>query len=68
MHFQYPIQSSESSKILKISLLIMFFVKIVLNLFDEDVGYRFGVHPSTVSRNFYRVLDVVAARTAHLMK
>ena len=46
----------------------MFFMKIRLNLFDEDIGYRFGVHPSTVSRKFHRVLDVIAARTAHLIK
>ena len=50
------------------SMLIMFFMKLRLNLFDEDIGYRFGVHPSTVSRNFHRVLDVVAARTTHLIK
>ncbi len=50
------------------SMLIMFFMKLRLNLFEEDIGYRFGVHPSTVSRNFHRVLDVVAARTTHLIK
>ena len=37
-------------------------------LFDEDIGYRFGVHASTVSRNFHRVLDVTFVRTAHLSK
>ena len=50
------------------SMLIMFFMKLRLNLLEEDIGYRFGVHPSTVSRNFHRVLDVVAARTTHLIK
>ena len=58
----------DSTKVPKISLLTMFFMKIRLNLFDEDIGYRFGVHPSTVSRNFHHVLDVIAARTAHLIK
>ena len=43
------------------SMLIMFFLKLRLNLFDEDIAYRFRVHPSTVSRNFHRVLDVAAA-------
>ena len=51
---------SESSKVPKISLLIMFLMKIRLNLFDEDIGYRFGVHLSTLSRNFHRVLNVIA--------
>lgn len=46
----------------------MFFLKIRLNLFDEDIAYRFRAHPSTVSCNFHRVLDVAAAKTAALIK
>lgn len=49
-------------------MFIMFFLKIRLNLFDGDIGDRFGVHPSTVSRNFHRVLDVMAIKMAHLIK
>ena len=49
-------------------MLIMFFLKIRLSLFDEDIAYRFRVHPSTVSRNFHRVLDVAAAKAAALIK
>lgn len=30
--------------------------------------FRFGVHASTVSRNFHRVLDVAAAKTAFLIQ
>ena len=59
---------NESRKLSKMSMLLMFFLKIRLNLFDEDIAYRFGVHPSTVSRNFHRVLDVAFAKTAHLIK
>ena len=44
---------NESPKLSKMSMLLMFFLKIRLNLFDEDIAYRFGVHPSTVSRNFH---------------
>jgi len=44
------------SKLLKLSSVVMFFLKLCLNLFDEDIGYRFGVHPLTVSRNFYQIL------------
>lgn len=58
----------ESIKLTKMSMVIMFFLKIRLGLFDEDIADRFGVHPSTVSRNFHRVLDVMATKTAHLIK
>ena len=46
----------------------MFFLKLRFNLFDKDIGDWFGVHSTTVSRNFHRVLDVMAAKTAHLIK
>ena len=59
---------NESPKLSKISMFLMFILKLRLNLFDEDIGYRFGVHASTVSRNFHRVLEVTFARTAHLIK
>ena len=58
----------ESPKLSKFSLLVMFLMKLRLNLFDDDLAYRFGVHHSTVSRNFHRVLDVMAVRTEHLIK
>ena len=50
------------------AMLIMFFLKIHLSLFDEEIAYRFRVHPSTVSRNFHCVLDVAAAKAAALIK
>ena len=43
-------------------------MKIRLGLFDEDIGYQFDVHPSTVSRNFHRVLDLMFAKMAPLIK
>jgi len=46
----------------------MFLMKLRLNLFDEDVAHRFGAHRSTVSRNFYRVLDIAAAKTKFLIR
>ena len=49
-------------------MMIMFFLKIRLNLFDEDIADRFDVHASTVSRNFHRVLDVMAIKTSFLIK
>ena len=58
----------DSPKLTKFSMLMMFFLKIRLNLFDEDIAFRFDVHSSTVSRNFHRVLDVLAVKTAPLIK
>jgi len=49
-------------------MFLMFILKLRLNLFDEDIGYRFGVHASNVSRNFHRVLDIAFVKTAHLIK
>ena len=57
-----------SPKISKVNLLLMFLVKLRLNLFDEDIAARFGVHQSTVSRNFHKLLDVMAVKTAFLIK
>ena len=46
----------------------MFLMKIRLNLFDEDIAYRFGVHRTTVSRNFHHVLEVLYFKTKDLIK
>ena len=35
---------------------------------DEDIAFRFGVHQSTVSRSFHKVLDAINARITHLIK
>lgn len=56
------------SKLTKFSQIMMFIMKLRLNLFDQDIGYRFGVHQSTVSRNFHRVLNIAAAKTAFLIQ
>jgi len=34
---------------------------------DDDISFRFGVHRSTVSRNFHRVLNVAYAKTGFLI-
>jgi len=49
-------------------MVLMFFLKIRLNLYDEDIAYRFGVHVSTVSRNFHRVLDVLYVYTTDCIR
>ena len=40
-------------------------MKTRLNLVEENIGYHFGVHQTTVSRNFHMVLDVM---DVHLIK
>ena len=44
----------------------MFLMKLHLNLFDEDLVQRFGIHSSTVSRNYHRVLDIAFEATLFL--
>ena len=46
----------------------MFLMKLWLNLFDEDIAHRFGVHRSTVSRNFHRILNIAVAKSSFLIK
>ena len=46
----------------------MFFLKLRLGLFDEDIGFRFGVYPSTVSRNFHCISDIMFIKTTPLIK
>ena len=62
------VQSSlpKSPKLPKMSMFLMFILKLRLGLFDDDIGFRFGVHPSTVSHNFHRVLDIMFVNIAPL--
>ena len=57
-----------SRKISKFQMLLMFLIKFRLNLLDEHIATRFGVCQSTVSQNFHCVLDVLAIKTAPLIK
>lgn len=43
------------------------FLKLRLGLFDDDIAFWFGVHSTTVSRNFHKILDVMFVKTAHLI-
>ena len=55
-------------KLSKFKMVMMFLMKIRLSLYDEDLAYRFGVHVSSVSRTFHRVLDVMFVYTSSLIK
>ena len=43
-------------------------MKIRLNLLEEDIAYRCGVHVATVSRIFHHVLNVLYVKTKDLIK
>ena len=51
----------------KFQRLLMFLMKVRLNLHDMDLAYRFNVHKSTVSRNFHAVLDALYIRLQPLI-
>lgn len=55
-------------KLSKFKQVLMFLMKLRLNLTDLDIAYRFGVHRTTVSRNFKRVLNIASAKTAFLVQ
>ena len=52
----------------KFQQFLMFLLKLRLNLFDQDLAYRFGVSQSTVSRNFRKWVDVCYVRLKPLIK
>ena len=59
---------AKRTKLPKLALIMMFFMKLRLNLFDEDIAHRFEVHPTTVSRNFHKILNIASAKTSFLIK
>ena len=48
--------------------LIMVLLKLRLNLMDQDIAYQFGVHQTTVSRNFRKVMNVLYSRLKPLIR
>lgn len=42
-------------------------LKLWLGLFYEDIGFCFSIHPSTVSRNFHRILNAMFVKTTQLI-
>ena len=48
-------------------MLMMFFMKLRLNLVDSDLAFRYQINQSSVSRNFHRVLDIMYVRLSGLI-
>ena len=44
------------------------FMKLRLSLCDQDLGYQFGVHQSTISRIFHRWIDIMFIKLKPLIK
>ncbi len=55
-------RSSQGVKLTKCQMILMFLMKLRHNFPDEDIGYRFGVHPSTVLRNSHKNFQVLIAQ------
>ena len=46
---------------------ILTLMRLRLGLSGQDLGYRFGIHSSTVSRTFTSVIDILYRRLKHLI-
>ena len=57
----------DGSKLSKFDMVLLFLMKIHLNVMDEDLAFRFGVHQTTISRNFHRVLNGMYVRLYNLV-
>ena len=56
------IKDHHLSHLSKFSQLLMVMMKLRLNLSDEDLGYRFGVSQSTVSKYWAKIIDIMYVR------
>ena len=59
--------SSANCKLTPFEQLMVFLLKIRLNLANQAIGYCFNIHSSTVSRIHHKVLDVMSVRLEHLL-
>ena len=55
-------------KLSKFTMILMFPMKLRLNLPDCVIAYQFGIHVSTVSRKFHKILDVMYTSTSDYVK
>ena len=63
-----PPQTDDRFSLTHFNQFVLALMKMRLNLGDQDLGYRFGVHQSTISRYFNKVLDVMYTRLQPLIK
>ena len=63
-----PPQTDDRFSLPYLNQFVLLLMKMRLNLGDQDLGYRFGVHQSTISRYFNKVLNVMYTRLQPLVK
>lgn len=61
------LSTNANSKITVAQQLLLFLMKLRLNLANQDLAYRFRVSTSTVSSTFHKILDIMAVKTASLI-
>ena len=67
-HVSTYLSTGPRSVLSEFDQLIMVLLKLRLNLMDQDIAYRFGVHQTTVSRNFRKVMNVLYSRLKPLIR
>ena len=65
---QPSIKDHPLSHLSKFSQFVMVIMKLRLNLSNEDLGYRFGVSQSTVSKYWTKMIDIMYTRLKPLIK
>ena len=58
-HVESHVTEGPRSMLSKFEQFMMVLLKLRLNLMDQDIAYHFGVHQTTVSRNFKKWMDVL---------
>ena len=61
-------ESSSYYSLSKFDQFLATLLKLRRSLFDQDITYRFGVHQSTISRNFRRWIDIMFIRLKPLIR
>ena len=68
VHFVQPFVDVHNRSMLPaFQQIVMTLMRLRLGLSGQDLGYRFGVHRSTISRIFASVIDVLYLRLKHLI-
>ena len=67
-HIFNTVADIHSSKLSKIQEFFIVLIKCRLNLLEQDLGYRFGVSQSTISRIFRKWIPVMTCCLTFLIK
>ena len=62
-----PVILGPRTTLTKFQQFLVVLMKLRLNLVDQDIAYRFGIHQSSVLRNFRKWIDIMHIRLRHLI-